>query len=139
MNNAFPTADARVSTEPKMSTLLTGIVRDVEELVKQQLALFRAEMIQDGRKIRDAAIPLGLGIWGVLLGLGVLALMLAHLLQWSTDMPLWVCYLIVGVVCVVAGGILAYVGKKKFDSFTPLPEESAQALKENVECLINPK
>jgi hypothetical protein len=139
MNNAYTTTEPRVSTEPKVSTLVTGIVHDVEELVKQQLALFRAEMLTDVHKVRDAAIPLGLGIWGILLGLAALCLMLVHLLQWATDMPLWVSYLIVGVVCVMAGGILAYVGKKKFDSFNILPEESAQALKENVECLMNPK
>jgi hypothetical protein len=139
MNNAYTTTESRVSTEPKVSTLVAGIVHDVEELVKQQLALFRAEMLTDVHKVRDAAIPLGLGIWGILLGLAALCLMLVHLLQWATDMPLWVSYLIVGVVCVMAGGVLAYLGKKKFDSFTILPEESAQALKENVECLMNPK
>jgi uncharacterized membrane protein len=139
MNNTYTTTEPRVSTEPKVSTLVTGIVHDLEELVKQQLALFRAEMLRDGRNIRDASIPLGLGIWGILVGLAGFALMLVHLLQWATDMPLWVCYLIVAVLCVVVGGILAYVGKKQFDSFSPLPEESAQALKENVECLINPK
>jgi uncharacterized membrane protein len=139
MNNTYTATEPRADTEPKVSTLVTGIVHDLEELVKQQLALFKAEMLKDGVKIRDAAIPVGLGIWAMMLGLGALALMAVHLLQWSTSMPLWTCYLIVGVVCVMVGGILAYVGKKQFDSFSPLPEESAQALKENIECLVNPK
>jgi hypothetical protein len=129
----------QATTEPRVSTLVNGIVHDLEELVKQQLALFRSEMKSEVHKARDLAIPLGLGVWGILLGLAAFCLTLVHLLQWATSMPLWACYLIVGIACVVVGGGLVYVGKKQLDSFNPLPEESARALKENVQCLLNPK
>jgi len=34
---------------------------------------------------------------------------------------------------------LFYAGKKRLDSFNPLPDQSVQALKENVQCLTNLK
>jgi hypothetical protein len=45
----------------------------------------------------------------------------------------------VAVVLLGAGGALAFAGKKKFDSFNPLPDESAQVLKENIEWIANKK
>jgi hypothetical protein len=76
-------------------------------------------------------------------------LMLAHLIHFLTipagyvsdtaAIPLWGCYGIVAAVFLVAGGCIAFVGKKKFDSFNPLPEESAQVLKENIEWIANKK
>jgi hypothetical protein len=65
--------------------------------------------------------------------------MLVYLLQGATAIPLWGCYGLVGLVSAVVGGILTYVGMTKLESFNPLREESANALKENVQCLMNPK
>jgi hypothetical protein len=118
---------------------VTGIVNDVRELVNQQLSLFRAEMVSDLRKTRNAAIPLAIGAVVLLLGVVLLAVTLAQLLYYATAWPLWVCYGVVGLVLAIVGGALVYLGKKKFDSFTPLPVESTEALKENIECLMNPK
>jgi hypothetical protein len=131
--------DLQTADEPRLSTLVTGIVNDVRELVKQQLALFRAEVVSDLRKTRQASIPLVIGLVVLVLGVLLLSHMLALLLYFATAWPFWVCYGVVGLVLVIVGGGLAYAGKKKFDSFNPLPDESAEALKENIQCLMNPK
>jgi uncharacterized membrane protein YqjE len=131
--------DIQTTANPSMSSLVTGIISDVEELVKQQLTLFRSEVEKDVRKTKAAAIPLGLGVWCVLLGIAALCQMLVYLLQGATAIPLWGCYGLVGLVSAVVGGILTYVGMTKLESFNPLREESANALKENVQCLMNPK
>jgi len=134
-----------------MASLVGGIVSDVQDLIKQQLELTRKEIEADLRKTRDAASLLFAGIGIALFGCFSFCLMLAHLIHLLTTpanlqavqdpaaIPLWGCYGIVTVVLLAAGGGLAFAGKKKFDSFNPLPDESAQVLKENIEWIANKK
>ena len=139
------------NTEPSMASLVGGIVSDVQDLIKQQLELTRKEIGSDLRKTRDAGTLLALGVGLALFGCFAVCLMLAHLihllstpahlqaLQDPAAIPLWGCYGIVATVLLAAGGALAFAGKKKFDSFNPLPDESAQVLKENIEWIANKK
>jgi len=132
--------DLRTSSEPSLTGLVTGIVHDAQDLLKQQLALFKQEIKDDVRKIKEAALSLGVGI-GILVVGGLLwCLMLVHFLSWAVpSLPLWCCYGIVGSVFVACGGALLYVGKRRLESFNPLPEQSVKALKENVQWIMNPK
>lgn len=129
----------RTGSEPPLTSLVTGILNDFQELMKQQFALFRAEVQSDMSKTKEAATSLALGAGTLVVGAGLLILMVVHLLSWATGMPLWASYGIVGGIFALVGGILLYRGIQKFQSFNPLPDESAQALKENVQCLMNPK
>jgi len=81
----------------------------------------------------------------LLLGAILACLMLVYLLHWLTapagadpaSLPLWACYGIVGAAFGAVGGVLLAAGKKKYESTSLLPDKSARALKENVECLTN--
>jgi len=126
--------------------LVSGIVTDVQDLIKQQLQLTRKEIEADFRKTREAASLLIAGIGVAFFGGFALCLMLAHLMHFLTTpvgvrdpatLPLWACHGIVAAVLLVVGGGMAFAGKKKFDSFNPLPDESAQVLKENIEWIAN--
>lgn len=136
--------------QQSFSSLVTGIVSDFQDLVKQQLQLTRKEIEADLRKTREAASVWACGIGTVSLGAIVLCLMLAHLIHWlsipATAMlkdpgllPLWLCYGIVGVVLVVVGWCLVLAGKKKIDSVHPLDNQATKGLKENVQWLNTPK
>jgi len=131
-----------------MASLVGGIVGDFQDLIKQQLALTRKEIEADFRKTREAATLFAVGIGLALFGCFAFCLMLAHLIHHLSTpvaardvaaIPLWGCYALVTVVLLGGGGALAFAGKKKFDSFNPLPDESAQALKENIEWIANKK
>jgi VIT1/CCC1 family predicted Fe2+/Mn2+ transporter len=121
-----------------ITSLVTGIINDAHDLIKQQVHLLRHEIKEDFRKTKDATLALGIGAGVALLGVILLCLAVVYLINWA-GLLLWVSYLIVGVVLLIVGGVLAYLGKKKFDSFNPLPDETAQALKENVEWITKPK
>jgi len=136
--------------QQSLTTLVTGIVNDFQDLVKQQLQLTRREIEADLRKTREAASLWALGLGVVFLGAITLCLMLAHLIHWlaipataagydPAAIPLWACYLIVGAVLVGGGGCLVLAGKKKIDSVHPLDNPATQALKENVQWLSTPK
>jgi len=129
--------------------LVSGIVTDVQDLIKQQLQLTRKEIEADFRRTREAASLLIVGIAIAFFGVFSFCLMTAHLIHHLTTpagyvsdpatVPMWACHGIVAAVLLVAGGGIAFAGKKKFDSFNPLPDESAQVLKENIEWIANKK
>lgn len=124
--------------EPQLTTLVTGILNDAQELFRQQVALVRSEVQEDFRKTKEAAVPLGIGLWLVGLGSILLSIMAALALA-ETGLALWACFAIVGAAVSLVGGGLYLVGKKKFESFNPLPDKSAEALKENLEWITKPK
>jgi len=142
-------ADQLQQTPPASPTgsvapLVAGIVDDLQELIKQNLTLFKVEVRQDFKKTKEAAAALGAGIGLAIVGALHLTLMLVFLLWWAFNpagreagLPLWVCFAIVGGVFAGVGGALYFRGKKKLDSFNPLPDETAQALKENVQWIKN--
>jgi hypothetical protein len=130
-----------------VTSLVKGIVNDVGDLIKQEFRFARTELRTDLRRTGKASKFLAIGIFVALLGLGVLILMLVHLLHWLTSptyadpagLPLWACHAIVGGLLAGSGTVLILVGKKKFDSFNPLPDQTAKTLKENLEWITNSK
>jgi len=132
-------------SDASMVSLVSGIVDDVQELIVQQVKLTRAEIGSDLRKAGEIAIIFATGAGILLLGAILACLMLVYLLHWLTSparsdlasVPLWACFGIVGAAFGVLGGSLIAAGKKKLDATSLLPEQAANALKENVECLMS--
>jgi hypothetical protein len=132
--------DLKPAPNDSMTTLVTGILTDAQELVKQQFKLFKHEVRSDLNKARDASFLFGAGVGLGLAGVLLLGVAAAYLLQWLLPtLPLWTCFGICGLVLVAGAAGLWYAGTLKFESITPVPEESVQALKENVQGRTNPK
>jgi uncharacterized membrane protein YqjE len=135
------------SSEPGFSTLVREIVNDFEELVKTQIRFARAEIKEELNKSKEAAALLASGAASALVGLLFLGMMLAHLLHWLTEppgtdvahLPLWVCHAIVAALFIITGAGLALLGRKMLATVHPVPEQTAQTLKENVEWITNSK
>jgi hypothetical protein len=133
--------------EASMTGLMRGIINDIGDLIRHEIKFARTEIKADLRKTREAAAILALGAGVALLGVILLALMLVHLLHWLSSsagadtaaIPLWGCYGIVSAVFLVIGAVATYVGYAKFKSFDPLPDQTAQTLKENVQWIANSK
>jgi len=132
-------SDLQSPPEPNVAELVTGILKDGQELFRQQVALVRHEIREDFRKTKEAAAPMALGLWLAVLGSIVFSAAVALFLTEVVLWPSWVSFALVGGVVGLVGGVLIYVGKKKFESFNPLPEKSAEALKENLEWIAKPK
>jgi hypothetical protein len=118
-----------------ITSLITGIINDGQDLIRQQLQMFLAEFKNDMRKTKAASLPLFIGAGLCHLALFILGIMLARVLNaaWPDTIPLWAGFGIVGAITLISGIVLVLVGKSKFDSFNPLPDRSVEALKENVE------
>jgi hypothetical protein len=134
-------------SDQSLPSLVGGIVSDVQDLVKHQLLLTRKEIEGDIRKAGEGAALFGTGVGVLFLGALELCLMLAHLLHWSTaplgtdpaSFPLWACHGVLGAILFIFGWSVTAAGKKKFQAVTPPLEQSAQALKENVQWMTTPK
>jgi hypothetical protein len=132
--------DLKNPKEPSVTSLVTGIISDVEDLFKQQFELLKHDVRDDIRKTRDAGFTLAAGGGIGLVGALLLVQMLVYLTQWFVpDLPLWVCFGIWGVLMFGAGAVLVFIGKNTLESVNPLEDKSAQALKENVQWITNPK
>jgi hypothetical protein len=132
--------ELQTSPEPSVTGLVTGIVHDVQQLLQQQLALFKHEIKENLQRSKEAAVLMGLGIGIGSVGGLLLFFMLVYLLNWAfVGLPLWVCYLIVGVLAAGSGGGLLFAGIRKLQSVSAVPEKSIEALKENVQWIRNPK
>jgi hypothetical protein len=132
--------DLKSPPDASMTELVSGILRDVQDLVKQQTELFKHEVRTGLRKSLEASMlfvaSAGFAVAGVIL----MAFMLANLLAWTVPaLPLWVCYGVLGFVLLSAGAALFIAGRLLFASFTTLPKESMQALKEDVQWIANRK
>jgi len=119
--------------------LVSGIIQDAQELVKQQFTLFKHEVRQDFRNVREALTFLAVAS-GVLLVAGVLlGFMLVYLIKYlAPSWEMWVCFALVGGAFAAVGGVLAALGREKLRTKNVLPEESAKALTENLEWKTKP-
>jgi len=137
--------------DQSLTGLVKGIITDMGALIRQEIRFARAEMNTDIQKTKESIAVLAAGAAIASLGVLLLAWMLVHLLHWLTipaelarsadpaTVPLWGCFGIVGGVLLAIGAALALAGKKKLDSFNPLPDETANTVKENVEWITSSK
>jgi len=120
---------------------VSGIVNDLQDLIKQQINLTRQEVEGELRHGKEAVLFLVLGRFVCLAGVLGFCLMLAHLLHWlgaptgsdPSSLPLWAIYAIASATFVLAGLGLLFGAKKSVEAIgTPL-HETARALKETFE------
>jgi len=117
---------------------VSGIIDDSQRLLKQQLDLLRAEIREDLRKAKEGAGFMSVGAALAAVGAVVTVFALVYLLAWlAPSLPLWACYAIVGVAVLAVGGGLVFAGARVFRSIHAVPEQSVQAIEENVKWLTN--
>ena len=119
-------------SEPSIKDLIRGVLDDTRELIREEIALARAELREELSKARTAAIAIGAAAVAGVIGVVMLCVAaggaLADLLEW----PAWGGYGIVAFVLLAGALALVTVGKKRLTSIRALPK-TVDSLKENVE------
>jgi Putative Actinobacterial Holin-X, holin superfamily III len=112
--------------------LVKELSREVSELVRQELALARAEMMEKGKKAGRGA--------GMLSGAAVLALaavggsMATLILLLDLVMPAWLAALIVTAAYAAVAAVLGLRGKEEIsEAGPPTPERTVDSVKEDVQ------
>jgi Putative Actinobacterial Holin-X, holin superfamily III len=132
--------DLKNENEPSMTSVVSGIVHDAQELLEQQVELLKHEIRADIRQAKVATQVLSVGAAFGLVGGLLLGVALALLLQFAApDLPLWACYAICGGALLALGAGFFAAGVAKLHAINPVPEQSAEALKENLQWTMKPK
>lgn len=120
-----------IDSDKSLGELVSQLSSDFSDLVSTQLELAKAE-------IKDEVTRAGKGA-GMLTG-GALAAYLAIVIlsfaaAWglSEAMPTGFAFLIVGVVWALAAAALMLTGRNQLRTVHPVPEQTKQTLKEDVE------
>src|SRR5262245_6646008 len=119
--------------EASLTQLVSGILRDAQELARQQLTLFQVEVRNDMRRTVTATIPMVAGLIVLFIGEIVAALAAGHWIAAHWQLGLWQGLFVVGGVLVVLGAVFLGISIAKFSTFNPLPDQTVQGLKENLQ------
>jgi len=127
--------------EASMTSLLRGIINDLGDLIRQEIRFARTEIKSDVRKTTRSGAVLALGVGAAGLGVVLVALMTVFMIYELSDhyVPLWGSFGIVAAVFLVVGAGLCFMGYKTLQKNNPLPDQTAQSVKENVEWIMNSK
>jgi len=123
---------ARPAAEQSTSELVQHASEQITRLVRDEIALAKAELTEKGK---HAGVGVGLfGGGGVLALYGVGALFATLIIVLDLFLPLWLAALIVTVVLFAVAGILALLGKKQVTkAVPPEPTEAVASLKADVD------
>ncbi|MBF0374552.1 MAG: phage holin family protein [Alphaproteobacteria bacterium] len=112
-----------------MKDLFSSLLRDLSDLVRQEIALARAETGEKVRQVSRGAVWLGIG--GVLAFAGLLFLLLAITLALSGVMAPWAAALIVGIVAAGIGVMLLKAGQNRLSPRNLTPDRTVRTLRDD--------
>jgi uncharacterized membrane protein YqjE len=123
---------ARPVTEQSTAELVQRASEQISRLVRDELALAKAELAEKGT---HAGIGIGLfGTGGVLAMYGVGALIATVIIALALFLPLWLAALIVTVALFLIAGILALIGKNQVTkAVPPEPKAAIESIKADVD------
>ena len=125
------TAATPVRRDATAGELASEVAKDLSTLVRQEIALAKAELQQEAKTAGVAAGALGgAGFAGYFV-----LVFLSLALMWGLDawMPLGWAAVIVAALWAVIAAVLAIVGRSRLKRFNPKPERTIENVKEDVQ------
>lgn len=123
--------DIAKGTAESLGTIVSGIVEDLQQIVRGEVQLAKTELKEDASQIGKGAAMVGAGVFFGLIAFIFLMLSLTYLL--SEWMEMWIAAGIVGLALVIIAAILAMSGKSQIQNANLKPEETIDSLKEDQE------
>jgi hypothetical protein len=124
--------------DASIGELLGRLAKDSGTLVRQEIALARAELKQKARAAGPAA-----GMFGAAYVIGMLAataLTAGIVLLLARVMPAWLAATIVAVIYAIVAAVLVRQGQRQLrEAMPPIPEQTVETIKEDVEWVKNLK
>jgi ABC-type Fe3+-siderophore transport system permease subunit len=120
--------------EPSIADVIKNAIRDAQDLMRSQVALARAEVREEVRRLSVGAGLLAgaalAAVIAVIFLMTTVALAMADLFGWSA----WMGFGIVTAFVALAAAALGYVGKKRLTAARHMPR-TVDTLKENIEWM----
>jgi hypothetical protein len=123
----------RMETDPRdksLGELFGDLTRDTANLVRQEVALARAELGQKAAKVGKDVGTIAAGGALAYAGLIVLLFGIAAALVEAGMIP-WLAYVLVGLIVLVVGGLIAMQGLAALKQTDPVPHQTVETLKED--------
>jgi len=126
-------SDRPPQADQPLPELLKQLAEQTQTLVRQEIALAKAEMTQKGKQAgRGAGLFGGAGVMG-LGAFGAFTACLIALLATALN-HVWLAALIVAIVYAVVAAVLAKQGREKIqEAGPPAPEQTIETLKEDAQ------
>lgn len=124
---------AEPSPEQPLSELVSRMTSDLSTLFRKEVELAKLEIKQDAKQAAKAGSMFGAAGLAGYMALLLVSFALAYLLD--LVMPTWIAFLIAAALYVVAAYVLYRRGLERFQQLNPVPEETVQTIKEDVEWL----
>jgi uncharacterized membrane protein YqjE len=122
------------SSDPALGNLFRQLAQDSATLVRQEMALAKAELKSNVKSVARDAVMVGVGGVLALLGALVLIAFLVVALGDALD-NYWLGALIVGALFLIVGGLLAMSNLKKLKQEEVAPTRTLETLKEDKQWL----
>ena len=117
--------------EPSLGELFSEVTAKLQQLVRKEMELARVETKEQiGRATKGAAAFGGAGVVGF-----VALILLAFAAAWGLAEVVapGLAFLIVGLVFLAVAAVLGLQGKAKLAKFSPVPTQTVETVKEDVE------
>ncbi len=116
--------------EKSLATLFSDLTREAVDLVRQEIALARAEMSQKVSTAQNGLTSVAIGAAILLAGLFIIlqAVVAGVAMILPPDLAPWLAPLIVGVVIAIIGYILLKGGRSKLKSDKLMPHRTMDSL-----------
>ena len=117
--------------DKSLAALFSDLTRDTVELVRQEIALARAELSEKASTAQAALASMAVGAAVILAGLFLLLQAVVHGLAQllPPDMAPWLSPLIVGAIVAAIGWAMLKGGKAKLDPDRLVPQRTMDSLR----------
>lgn len=116
-------------SDRSIGTVLSAIVGDLQQIVRAEVRLARAEVRDEVGKAKRGAVLLLCG--GVVLAASLGLILLSAVYALAIVWPLWAAALAIAASAALAGLALARAGRQRLAATELLPERTTATVKEN--------
>ncbi len=116
-----------------MAEIIQDIATNLQEMVRSEFRLAKAELTDRAKQAGKAAGILGAGI--AVLAVAALLIVVTCVAALALVMPVWLASLIMAVLLGMVGGGMAMAGRSKLKHANLKPENTIHSVKEDVEWL----
>ena len=121
----------QVNGDRSLGELFSEMTSELSQLVRQEIELAKTETKEELSRMTDAGKIFGAG--AVLGYLAVVLLAFAAAWGLAAVLPTGIAFLIVGAVLGIGAALAFLAGRKRLEHFHPVPQETVETLKEDVE------
>ena len=121
--------DQRPKADRSIAALLSDLASESLLLIRQEVALLKAELHEKFSRVGQGATALGAG--ALIAYSGWLVLLAAAVLGLATVLPAWLAALIVGLLVLGIGAALLLIGKNRFGGQSLVPSRTVRTLRED--------